>query len=128
MEIQTHQQIDAPLCGTPLKFESGFSQVRLEAIETMTVDDKGLIHGGFVFGLADYAAMIAVNDPNVVLGSADVKFIKPVKLGDTMIAEATLERSEKSKRIVDVSVKVGDKIVFAGSFVCFILKNHVLDP
>jgi acyl-coenzyme A thioesterase PaaI-like protein len=48
----------------------------------MVVDAHGLVHGGFVFGLADYAAMLAVNDPNVVLGAAEARFLKPVRRGD----------------------------------------------
>jgi acyl-coenzyme A thioesterase PaaI-like protein len=48
----------------------------------MAVDDRGLVHGGFVFGLADHAAMLAVNDPNVVLGAASTRFLKPVRVGE----------------------------------------------
>jgi acyl-coenzyme A thioesterase PaaI-like protein len=44
----------------------------------MAADQRGLVHGGFTFGLADYAAMVAVNDPNVVLGAAEVRFLAPV--------------------------------------------------
>lgn len=126
MVIETHQEIDAKLCGTPVKLEPGFCQIRLEATETMIVDHLGLVHGGFVFGLADYAAMLAVNDPNVVLGSAEVKFIKPVKKGDVLIADAKVIRSDKSKQVVEVSVSVGDKLTFLGTFNCFILDKHVL--
>jgi len=53
----------------------------------MVVDDHKLVHGGFIFGAADYAAMAAVNDPNVVLGSAEVSFLKPSKSGDSDILE-----------------------------------------
>lgn len=127
MEIKTHQSISAKLCGTPVKLEAGLSQVRLEADETMVVDSKGLVHGGFVFGLADYAAMIAVNDPNVVLGAAEVKFIKPVKIGDIMVADAKLGQTNKNKQIVEVSVFVEKTTVFSGTFSCFILDKHVLD-
>lgn len=50
----------------------------------MKVDSHGLIHGGFLFGAADYASMLAVNDPNVVLASAEVRFLRPLKSGDTV--------------------------------------------
>ena len=47
----------------------------------MAADGRGLVHGGFTFGLADFAAMCAVNDPNVVLGAATCKFLAPVQVG-----------------------------------------------
>ena len=33
-----------------------------------------------MFGAADYAAMLAVNDPNVVLGNAELRFVAPVEV------------------------------------------------
>lgn len=78
-EIKTHQRINRHLCDAPLETRAGGSLVEMVAGSDMAVDGQGLTHGGFVFGLADHAAMIAVNHPNVVLGSADVKFLKPVQ-------------------------------------------------
>ena len=100
--------------------------VRLDTDETMKVDDFGLIHGGFVFGAADYAAMLAVNHPNVVLGSADVQFLKPIRTNDTIYAEAKVTSSQNKKRIVSVSARVEDAEVFRGTFTCFVLQEHVL--
>ena len=92
----------------------------------MAADDTGLVHGGFVFGLADYAAMVAVNDPNVVLGAADVKFLKPVKISDTVVAEAAVGEVSGKKNVVNVTVTCGEETVFSGRFVCFVLEKHVL--
>ncbi len=125
--INTHKDINQRFCGTPEHVKDGYSRVRLETIPEMTVDTKGLVHGGFVFGLADYAAMIAVNDPNVVLGSSDVIFKSPVRTGDVLIAEATVREIKNKKRMVEVSVKKEDLEVFKGSFTCFVLDKHVLD-
>jgi uncharacterized protein (TIGR00369 family) len=126
MNILTHNSIDNDLCGNPLIISDGYSQVELKTAQRMAVDETGLVHGGFVFGLADYAAMIAVNHPNVVLGAADVKFIKPVISGDVLIAEARVEKGEGKKQTVSVFVKKGDTEIFKGVFTCFILDKHVL--
>lgn len=32
----------------------------------MAADEYRLVHGGFIFGLADYAVMLAINEPTVV--------------------------------------------------------------
>jgi uncharacterized protein (TIGR00369 family) len=125
--ICTHTCTDASLCGTPVKTGDGYSLVSLKTTEQMKVDDFGLVHGGFVFGLADYAAMIAVNHPNVALGAADVKFTKPVRVGETLMAEARLEKREGKKQIANVRVVRGDEYVFQGTFICFVLEKHVLE-
>lgn len=127
MNILTHQKIKHELCGQPLEVREGYSRVELKTTPDMAVDDFDLVHGGFIFGLADHAAMIAVNHPNVVLGAADVKFLKPVKVNETVIAEARVTEQAGKKRMVAVSVKGGDKPVFEGLFTCFVLDRHVLE-
>ncbi len=126
MQISTHQKINQQLCGKPLEVKEGYSRVELAADAGMAVDETGLVHGGFIFGQADYAAMIAVNHPNVVLAGANVKFLKPVKAGDTVIAEAQVTAVEKKKHTVEVAVTRDNEKVFEGTFICFVLEKHVL--
>jgi uncharacterized protein (TIGR00369 family) len=126
MEIITHLKINQELCGKPLEIKEGYSRVELLTLESMAADKTGLVHGGFIFGQADYAAMIAVNHPNVVLGGADVKFLKPVKTGETVVAEARVSAVEGKKNTVEVVVTRGEEKVFAGTFFCFVLGKHVL--
>jgi uncharacterized protein (TIGR00369 family) len=125
--IRTHEKISRKLCGEPLDVKDGFAKVVLKTIPDMIADDYGLIHGGFIFGLADYSAMLAVNHPNVVLASANVRFLKPVKLGEELIAEASVSHFEKKKRIVNVKVMRGDEVVFTGEFICAVPEKHVLE-
>jgi uncharacterized protein (TIGR00369 family) len=125
MKIVTHQAIDQFLCGRPLEVDDGISRVELKTLPSMAADDSGLVHGGFIFSLADYAAMIAVNHPNVVLGAADVKFLKPVKVGDTVMAEARLQEVQGKKHWVSVSVVQNEDTVFQGMFTCFVLDQHI---
>lgn len=126
MEIRTHQTISAALCGHPIEVREGESRIVLELTKEMSVDDSGLVHGGFIFGLADYAAMIAVNHPNVVLGAADVKFLKPAIIGATVAAEANVEEVQGNKQWVAVSVYHEKELLFQGMFTCFVLDKHVL--
>ena len=92
MEQRTHEKIAAHLCGTPLAISEGRARVALDVSAEMAADGRGLAHGGFTFGLADYAAMLAVNEPTVVLAGATLKFLGPVVVGDRVEAEATVER------------------------------------
>jgi uncharacterized protein (TIGR00369 family) len=126
VNIQTHQKIDQDLCGRPLNIETGTSKVEMLTTENMAVDGTGLVHGGFIFGLADHAAMIAVNHPNVVLGAAEVKFLKPVQAGETVIAEALIKDESGKKMVVRTTVSRNGDTVFEGHFTCFVLDRHVL--
>lgn len=123
----THLGIDATLCGTPVAQTPGHATAQLTPTPAMAVDARALVHGGFVFGLADYAAMLAVDDPNVVLGSADVRFLKPVVVGEPLVATAIVEAVSGKKRSVRVSVTRGADEVLSGTFTCYVLDQHVLE-
>ncbi len=123
----THQKINSSLSGVPVEITSVGSKVSLLTTEDMAADEMGLIHGGFVFSLADYAAMIAVNQPNVVLGKANAMFLKPVKVGEQLMAIAEIQPEEGKKKPVNVKVLRGDDIVFKGEFICFVTNKHVLE-
>lgn len=128
MEIRTHKLVRQTLVGFPTKVIDDLeAEVELRAVEEMAVDELGLIHGGFTFGLADYAAMLAVNHPYVVLGASQVRFTAPVKVGDLMKARAEVVSKEGRKREVAVEVFVEDKKVLTGSMICYILDKHVLE-
>lgn len=126
MEIKTHQQISAALCGKPLELSPGFCRVKMLTVPDMQADAEGLVHGGFVFGMADYAAMLAVNHPYVVLGSAESKFLKPVRVGDELEAVAEIMDVSGRKNQVAVSVMRGGEAVMTGVLTCFVLDKHVL--
>lgn len=127
-KIRTHHQINRELCGHPVLLEEGRCIVEFTPAPNMAADDTGLVHGGFVFGMADYAAMLAVNHPYVVLGGAEVRFLKPVRTGDQLRAEARREKKTGKKEIVTVIVYKEEETVFKGEFVCFSPDKHVLRP
>jgi uncharacterized protein (TIGR00369 family) len=127
MKIVTHLDASPTIVGVPLEITDSKAEVELKTTEEMVVDRYGLVHGGFTFGLADYASMLAVNHPNVVLGSADVKFTSPVRQGDSMRATAEILETSGKRRKVYVQVKVGERVVLEGSMLCFVLDKHILE-
>ena len=126
MQLNTHLNINTSLCGKVIKLEGNYAEVLLHTTQQMAVDTQGLVHGGFIFGAADYAAMSAVNDPYVVLGASGSTFIAPVKAGDTVICKATVTTIKGKKSEVEVEAFVNDKLVFKGNFTTFVLPSHVL--
>ena len=127
MQPATHLGIDRALCGAPVELSPGRAVVALVPTPAMAADDRGLVHGGFVFGLADYAAMLAVNTPTVVLAAAETRFLRPVRVGEALTAEAVLEPGEGRKRLAVVTVRRDGEPVFSGRFTCVTLDRHVLD-
>ena len=127
MQLKTHLKIDQGLSGTPVEVGEGYAVVELKTKENMRADEKNLVHGGFIFSLADYCAMLTVNEPTVVLASAKVDFKKPVVVGDTLRAEGRLLRAEGKKRWVKVKVYRNQDLVFLGEFLCVVPDKHVLD-
>ena len=93
----------------------------------MAADWRGLIHGGFTFGLADYAAMLAVNEPTVVPANANAKFLAPVVVGDRLEAEATVEQTDGKKRSVKMTVRRAGAAVMEGEFLAVVPDGHILD-
>jgi acyl-CoA thioesterase len=124
--IQTHDRINQDLCGEVVKIEVGYVEVRLTTTPDMVADDIGLVHGGFIFSAADYAAMLAVNEKNVVLVGSDCQFLSPVKFHDEINIIARVRHKEGRKRNVHVEAFVLDIKVFEGEFKTVITEKHVL--
>ena len=124
--LNTHESINQELCGEIQKLELGNVEIELVTTQDMVADDMGLIHGGFIFSSADYAAMAAVNERNVVLVACECQFLSPVKLGDVVKISAKVRHKEGRKRNVEVEAFVLDVKVFTGLFKTVITERHVL--
>jgi acyl-coenzyme A thioesterase PaaI-like protein len=74
------------------------------------------VRGGVVFGLADHAAMLALDQPGAVLQAAEVQFTRPVKVDELIIAEAHARVRHGKKRHVTVTVSQGAEKVLQGEF------------
>ena len=73
---RTHEKISAHLCGRAVELGAGHAKV------------------------ADYAEMLAVHEPTLVLANAIAKFLGPVVVGDRLEAEATVEQEIRTGAIV----------------------------
>ena len=126
INLKTHTKIKKYLSGDIVTLKENYAQVKLSCTKEMAVDEMGLIHGGFTFSAADFAAMAAVNEPYVVLIGAVSKFLAPVKVGDIIIFEAYAKFEDARKREIDVVGSINDIKIFEGRFDAVILPEHVL--
>jgi len=124
--LQTHLRMNESLSGEIVLLQKGYVELRLITSTDMLADDIGLIHGGFIFSAADYAAMAAVNEKNVVLVGSETQYLSPVKLHDEVNFIARVRHQEGKKRNVYVTGHVLDIKVFEGEFKTVITERHVL--
>jgi len=126
MQQNTHLKIDNGLCGEAVKIGKGLAHVSLVTTQQMAADNEGLVHGGFIFGAADFAAMCAVNEPNVVLGSGECRFLAPSRVGDIIDFEARIVEREGARAVVEVSAASGERPLFRARFKTVVTNEHVL--
>lgn len=82
-------------------------------VEPDMINGIEVIHGGFVFALADYAFACAANSvlPRVATVDAQISFLAPARVGETLVAEATVSFNGGRRIIVDVTVRSDHRTV-----------------
>jgi len=90
-----------------LEVKSGTAKVRME-IKPFHLNGVGLVHGGALFTLADFAFAAAANSHEevAVAINASISYLKGIKTG-TLYAEA--EEISNSRKISVYSIKVTDE-------------------
>jgi len=93
----------------------GFSEVKMQ-VQDRHLNSAEVCHGGVIFTLADLAFALASNSyGSLALAiNAHISFIKPVKVGDVLIARAEEFSRGKTLATYHVTVKkdTGDKVAF----------------
>ncbi|WP_158854502.1 thioesterase [Halorhabdus sp. CUG00001] len=127
VEPQTHEQTSEAYVGQPIEIGTDTAVVELATTAEMAVDETGLVHGGFVYGVADYAAMLAVNEPTVVLTGSAVTYPNPTRVGETVRATATVVDSDPRPSVeVTAELTETDAVVLSGTFDCAVPADPVL--
>ena len=124
-DLKTHSKVRSNLCGTILKLDAGYAKTTLQTTKDMILDDLGLIHSGFIFGAADYAAAVAVNEPNLVIIGSRSKFLAPAKIEDLIEFEAKAKFEDSRKREIKVSGFINEVKVYEGIFQAVVLEQHI---
>ena len=125
-DLKTHLKIKSTLVGNLVELAKNTSKVVLQTTNEMSVDEFGLIHSGFLFGSAEYAAVAAVNEPNVVIIGCRSKFFAPAKVGDLISFDARGRFEDARKREIKVVGMINEIKVFECIFQAVILERHIL--
>ena len=124
-ELKTSPNIKISLSGAVTQLEPNHAKTRFFATNDMVADGEGLIHGGFVFSAASYAAMAAVNETFSVVIGAKIHFFAPTRVNEAIEFDARSHFNESKKREVRVTGKTKDIKVFEGTFQVVILEDHI---
>jgi acyl-CoA thioesterase len=89
-----------------LTIKEGYSKIKM-TIRPEMMNGLGIVHGGVAFSLADSAFAFACNNRNNLSVALDtsINFLKPVHIGDTLIAEAHELHNGKSTGLYHIEVK-----------------------
>jgi len=88
-----------------LEIKEGYSKIKMQIRQEM-VNGLGIIHGGVTFSMADSAFAFACNNRNNLSVALDtsINFIKPVHIGDVLIAEARELHNGKSTGLYQIEI------------------------
>jgi len=88
-----------------LEVKEGYSKIKMTVRPEM-INGFGIVHGGIAFSLADSAFAFACNNRNnlsVALDTA-INFIKPVHVGDELLAEAKEIHNGRSTGLYHITI------------------------
>lgn len=85
------------------------------AVTDAMANGHGICHGGFIFTLADSAMAFAANQRGDadVAQHASITFLRPGRVGETLVAEATERTRADRSGIYDVRVSTTDGALVA---------------
>lgn len=85
--------------------------------DQMVFERNHILRGHFLFAQGNSLAVALVNSEVALTKSAHVRFYQPVKLGDRVVAKATVTSVKENHYSIAVDSKVADEIVFRGEYV-----------
>lgn len=82
---------------------------------------NSIARGHHLFAQANSLAVAVINDELALTVTSTLAFVKPVKLGDRVIAKAIVvsKDEEKNRTFVEVTSSVENEVVFSGQFEMF---------
>jgi len=96
----------------------------LETTRDMAFERSGVIRGHFIFAQADSLAIALVDADTVLTGLANVKYQRPARVGERLVARAEVIRQLRSHAsVVLVVTRAAGEQVFRGKFTVFALES-----
>lgn len=91
----------------------------LEISEDMVFQKNGIARGHLLFAQANSLAVALVDAEVALTGVAKVSFVRPVKLGERIVAKAVINSKIGNKYNISVASRSDKELVFQGEFKIF---------
>lgn len=91
--------------------------------ESMVLTKARVARGHYLFAQANSLAIALVDAKVALTGSVELKFIRPVQLGEVVIAKGTVLKRKHNKYWVQISICVGAEEVLRGNWVLFAIED-----
>ncbi|MEW6105947.1 MAG: transcription factor FapR [Bacillota bacterium] len=95
----------------------------LEPTADMAFRRTGIVRGHHIFAQANSLAVALVDAEVALTGAATVRFLRPVRAGDRLVATARVTERTGRRYHVNVVSQVAGEDVFRGEFVVFALDS-----
>ncbi len=92
----------------------------LETTEDMSFSRSDIVKAHYIFSHAASLAVAIIDAAVVLIGLANIKFKRPVRVGERLVAKAEILRRIRNNYVVAVVTRVGTETVFRGKFVVFV--------
>ena len=86
------------------------------------MERKQIARGHYLFAQANSLAVALIDAPVVLTGSARVRYKRPVKLGERVIAKAVVKVQKGNTYLISVYSYVEQDLVFKGQFIVTVPK------
>jgi acyl-CoA thioesterase len=95
-----------------VELSAGYAKTAMTVTDRM-VNGHGITHGGYVFIVADTTFALACNscDDAAVAARADIRYLRPTREGDRLLATAVEVARFGRNGIYDVTVTCGQEVV-----------------
>lgn len=104
-----------------IEIKEGYSKLKMTVRKEM-INGFDIVHGGIAFSIADTAFAFACNNRNNLSVALDtsINFLKPVHVGDVLVAEAKEIHNGKSTGLYHVTItNQNDHVVAIFKGTCF---------
>lgn len=116
IELQACTSLKGELVGNIVKMTYEEVITKFVPTKQMISDESNLIHSGFIFNAANYAAMCLVNQPHAITIGSEVEFLAPVEFEQEMMFLATVKQSNNKKFEINVKGTLLDIKIFEAIF------------
>ncbi len=95
----------------------------LEIKEDQVFKKTGIARGHYIFAQANSLAVALINEEIALTSKAEIRFIRPVRLNERLIAKAKVISCIDDRSEIEVNTYVNNDLVFKGLFIVYRLSE-----